>query len=468
MADEEKKPEQSAVPPKLNLKAKVAGEEKSPASQTAGAPETPSAATPKPLAIKPPSPTGAAGAKPLAIKPPEAPKGAGDQAKPQPLTAKPPEATQEPRQKPGPSLNLAAAAGLEKPAPTEKETPAATPKPLAVKPPTPTGAAGAKPLTIKPPAAAQNTAAPKPLAVKPPEQTAAAAPKPLAVKPPAAQQTADDAEDTRSQTMEIKLPGGATPKKKETSRIPLDVAKRQTSRIPLETAKTGDLTRPPVKPDESGAEAPKTIRIKPATASQTKTASSPGAAKAETSNLEAAKRKTSRISLESAIQSPSEEAGPKTIKLKRPSEAPTIKVAKAPAAESAAPQKDESDVDEAVKGKTARLDIPDEDNEPDVSPTRKKTIRVKRPSAAETGPKDVTPAKGSPAERAALAAANQNVGEKEPHGTFSFIAVAAIFVCIVCIYLFCSQALGPNASLTQLSYGAPGTDLPWPGKIGIR
>ena len=248
------------------------------------------------------------------------------------------------------------------------------------------------------------------------------------------------------------------PKKKETSRIPLEVAKRQTSRIPLEGTKQGGLTRSP----SSEAEAPKTIRIKPATASQGAAPASPGAAKAETSNLEAAKRKTSRISLESAMSTGTEEeGGPKTIKLKRPSEAPTIKAARPPAAAAAA--------DSAAKGQTARIDIPEEESEQDVSPTRKKTIRVKRPSGAAegTGPKqEVKAAKGSPAEKAALAAANLQMGEPEPHGAFSLVAIAAIFVCIVCIYMFTAQAFGPNHSLTQLSYGSPGLDLPWPGKLG--
>ena len=442
MANEETSPEQAAVPPKLNLKAKVAAPQKD---------ETPPAAENKPEAA-PPAET-----------------------------------------KSGPSLNLAAAVGLDSddkqpaaaasPQPAAA-APAATPKPIAVtppapavtgnkpltiKPPAPAAQAGPKPLTIKPPAAA-SPATPKPLAVKPPATAAPATPKPLggpaavAIKPPTAAPAATaqgPEDDGLSQTMEIKMPptpltaGG--PKKKETSRIPLEVAKRQTSRIPLDSAKQGDMTRGPAATD-----APKTIRIKPATASQGAAPVSPIAAKAETSNLEAAKRKTSRISLESAMQSGQEdEGGPKTIRLKRPSEAPTIKVAKPPAAATAA-------LDTAAKGQTARIDIPDEDAEPDVSPTRKKTIRVKRPSGTseDTGPKEIKHAKGSPAEKAALAAANLPIGEPEPHGAFSFFAIAAIFICIACIYLFCSQAFGPNISLTQLSYGAPELDLPWPGKLG--
>lgn len=466
MANEESSPGQPAVPPKLNLKAKVAApqnEATQPAAEVPPAVPPPAEAKPglslnlaaaaglesadnkpaeapaaQPAAPSaPPTAPAVSGAKPLTIKPPAmaAPTG------PKPLTVKPPE--------------IAAPAA---------------PKPIQVKPPEAAAATPAtpKPLTVKPPAGA-TPAAPKPLAIKPPVTAAPAAPKPLggpaavAINPPpAAAATEDKGEDSLSQTMEIKMPtpslAAGGPKKKETSRIPLEVAKRQTSRIPLDTAKKGDLTSGPAT-----AEAPKTIRIKPATASQAATPASPITAKAETSNLEAAKRKTSRISLEPAMQSGSEdEGGPKTIRLKRPSEAPTIKVAKPPAAVAA------TAADSAAKSQTARIDMPEEEAGVDVSPTRKKTIRVKRPTSSsdDTGPKEIKPAKGSPAERAALAAANLPLGEPEPHGTFSFFAVAAIFICIACIYLFCSQAFGPNISLTQLSYGAPELDLPWPGKLG--
>ena len=77
-------------------------------------------------------------------------------------------------------------------------------------------------------------------------------------------------------------------------------------------------------------------------------------------SIQAAKGKTSRISLDAAILTPPETAGPKTIRLKRPMDAPVGKLTShLPATEGEAPAAD-------AEG----------------TPTQRKTIRVKKPGTA--------------------------------------------------------------------------------------
>lgn len=242
--------------------------------------------------------------------------------------------------------------------------------------------------------------------------------------------------------------------------------KKQTSRIPLESAK------PAVSEgDKKPKQAPKTIRIKPAAPpSKGKglpksglPAATAGPAKEEDAAAE--KRKTSRISLEAALSAESEgekPAGstPKTIKLKRPSEAPTVKVS--PGASPAGADK-QADAKKALS-KTARLDeepAPDEDT----SPTRRKTIKVKRPSA-QTGPKGVSVTRPSEAPAAGPGgeAPAPEVIEKTSW-VFPVTALVAVLVSCVVIYLLAAQAFGPKRESLQLSYGAEWLDLSWPGEL---
>ncbi len=120
-------------------------------------------------------------------------------------------------------------------------------------------------------------------------------------------------------------------------------AKKDTSKIPLDAA----IATPTV----GGPKKPKTIRIKP-TVPSAATAGGPP---------KDAKRETSRISLEAALGGDEGAPdAPRTIKLKRPSEAPTVKAKPKPMSQ------------------TAQLDVPAEETKG--SPTQKKTIKVKRPS----------------------------------------------------------------------------------------
>ncbi len=288
------------------------------------------------------------------------------------------------------------------------------------------------------------------------------------------------------------LPG--TPKKKETSRIPLDAA-----------------TAAPGEGKGKVAEVPRTIRIRPAgrpapagvpvpaaavpapAAVPTASAEAPSPAKVmhETARLDD-KRKTSRISLDAvyapdttkqpavgaaAAATPSapsvEDGRPKTIRLKRPGDAATIKLGHAPSAASmTAHEPGPPSEAKTVLSKTSRIDLPgEEEGEEGDSPTRRKTIKVKRPDGSVAAP--MPQSSGGLQIRRTAAAAEESapelfepiIVEDKPNVFFHILAIASILVVCVTAYMFMAQAFGRDVSLSQLSYWKDGPDLAWPGKI---
>jgi len=248
------------------------------------------------------------------------------------------------------------------------------------------------------------------------------------------------------------IPVGAPPGKRETSRIPLEMAKPTLGSVP---------TRPP-----SREAAPSTIRVKPVVVRQTvdlaqaapdrsasvPAAGAPAAGPVVTPPLDVGKRKTARISLEAALGEPSPAAPApvapaggdeqRTIRLRRPAEGLAKKTVSI------------TDIGSDAEGAgTAAADG-------GPSPTRKKTIKVRRPGKGVEG--------GAPAEAArpvpTMAAAVEAV-ENRPHLFFGWAAGLGVAVCLVVVYVLMAQAFGPNLSLTTLSYGWPDFDVSWPGKI---
>jgi hypothetical protein len=233
-------------------------------------------------------------------------------------------------------------------------------------------------------------------------------------------------------------------------------SKRSTSKISLTNANS-------VAPVDMAAGTPKTISIKPSPATGD-----------DTTGTSDVKRQTSRISLESALGADSNApaSGPKTIRLKRPGKTPTVNTKGAS--------------DDKNLSKTAKLELPAEES--GVPDTQKKTIKVKRPSQRRVKKTmSVKRGGGKPAAagtegQAAEAASGE--GDAQPsipiaplqsltpavkpdkvHWTFIVSAVAATIMICVMIYVLCAQVLGPNISYTELSYGAPTVELPWPGRI---
>lgn len=239
-------------------------------------------------------------------------------------------------------------------------------------------------------------------------------------------------------------------------------AKKSTSRVPLSAARA---TAP--------IPAAKTVRIKPMPAKGAPVPGShplpPGPKPPSDAQVQAAKSKTSRISLEAALtgETPAAEPEtgvPKTIRLKRPSEAATVKMKPAPGTPipiraASAPQ----------KGATAK--IPDAAGGDEGTPlTRRKTIRVKRPGSRPTiatgGDKGTATGEASDG-MTDLGLPPMMMGVMDQVSpAFPIAAIAAMLAMIVLVWLLASQTFGPNASLTQLSYGGP--DLPMPGSIEIN
>ncbi len=357
-----------------------------------------------------------------------------------------------------------------KPTPTltsKPDTPAGGPVRLKARP-KPVVGTGPKPLT--PPGAALKPSAATPTVLKP------LTPKPAAPKPVASAATEPEADAPAAAATPAEADAPKAVKLKSVTLKPVAVgikrpgadpnapagSKRETSKIPLESA-----SAPPVTPMGPGANT-KTIKIAPAPVDGSKISGpmvvSEGAA-GEPMKPDS-KRQTSRISLEAALGSDGTgngepaATGPKTIRLKRPSEAPTVKVKKAP----------DDDAGGELR-KTAKIEMPPDEAE--TPATQRKTIKVKRPSQRRTV-KSVSVKRGPEAEgdaAAAPAGAPQAMPAAEPvvvdsaHWTFITTAIAAMIVCFVLIYVLCAQVLGPNVSLTEVAYAAPDVELPWPGRI---
>ncbi len=239
-------------------------------------------------------------------------------------------------------------------------------------------------------------------------------------------------------------------------------AKKMTARISIASA-TGQIPSVTVQPSSEDI---KTIKLKPVPPSAMADATADNAALIS----QASKSKTSRISLESALNAqpelPSESPGsaPKTIRLKRPSEMD------APPATSAKP---------VLKPPTTQVMVPQPPHQtgqvpagavqpmetspdlPENSPTRKKTIKVKRPGAGGGGGAKITLNKGEIGGSAngigddnlqsltALDNLGPAVAPDKAHPIFIVAAVIAILLTITLIWVFAAQLFGPHAAIAD-------------------
>jgi hypothetical protein len=235
-------------------------------------------------------------------------------------------------------------------------------------------------------------------------------------------------------------------------------SKRSTSKIPLSNVNSA-------APLNINSVNTKTIKIKPSANINSDEKKEPLTINQD-SNTKAPdpKRQTSRISLESALGADTEQnsAGPKTIRLKRPGKTPAIKVNK---------------LDDNGKelSKTSKIE-PLEDNSK-IPATQKKTIKVKRPTQRRASkkisvkrPDDAeaevaTTDTGGGIPIAPLSSLAPLEAPDTVHWAFVAASIAATIIACVLIYALCAQVFGPNISLTQLSYGAPTVELPWPGRV---
>lgn len=182
--------------------------------------------------------------------------------------------------------------------------------------------------------------------------------------------------------------------------------------------------------------------------------------------VQAAKSKTSRISLDSAIGVAPEKEGPKTIRLKRPSDL---------TAPSATPTASASTLSSASARKTSR--IPDsalpsvEDGGDSAAVTQKKTLKIKRPGAKPDAAAEGDAAAGGdgfPDGVQMTPIGSMDFAAKEESSFFTIFAVicavAAAVVVLLLTLCLGAHAVGPDAGKNAVA-SVSGSELPWPGRI---
>ena len=184
--------------------------------------------------------------------------------------------------------------------------------------------------------------------------------------------------------------------------------------------------------------------------------------------VQAAKSKTSRISLDSAIGVAPEKEGPKTIRLKRPSDLTTP---------SAAPTVPSTPLSPAASRKTSRIPdsaLPSVESGGDdggATVTQKKTLKIKRPGAKSEASAEGDAGVGGdgfPDGVQMTPISTLDFAAKEESSVFTTIAVvcaaAAAVVLVLLTLCLGAHAVGPDAGKNAVaSVGGP--EIPWPGRI---
>lgn len=223
-----------------------------------------------------------------------------------------------------------------------------------------------------------------------------------------------------------------------------EAAKKSTIRI-----ETSEIT--PVAEDDKGEAAKKsTVRVQ-IDEERVKGDTARLDAKAIAGAEEAAKKRTARIDLNEVLDESDDifkrrtalldaskfsgateaPAAPRTIRIKRPDTPPTTVMKQPqPAAEEAEPiEAAAAEVDGGKKSETARIDLPPEVSEQ--PPTRRKTIRIKRPEGGITTSKPLvigkTESVGEPV------AVTSKPAEEEAGAAFSAMALVAVLVGIALV-----------------------------------
>lgn len=198
-----------------------------------------------------------------------------------------------------------------------------------------------------------------------------------------------------------------------------------------------------------------------------------GAAKPE-ATVQAAKKMTSRITLESALGTQPDLASPqpKTIRLKRPSEA--VAAPAAPAAPAVPPAP--ASVPEGMTPIADAAPAAEADSAED-SPTRRKTIKVKRPGAPASGPKISLANNGAPSVDGVAsasdnlqslsgfsAASNGSAGKPDKVNPFFIVAAClAIVAGSVLVWVLTSQTYGSRGAAGDYAFPKGPVIPPPPG-----
>ena len=250
-----------------------------------------------------------------------------------------------------------------------------------------------------------------------------------------------DEEHAKKSTSRIDWTSGITPMSEDAKQ---EAAKKSTIRIT-----TSQIT--PL-PDEDKSEATKkaTVRVQ-IDEERAKGDTSRLDAKAIAGAEEAAKKRTARIDLNEvldesddifkrrtalldankftgAVEAPS---APRTIRIKRPETPPTTAMRRPEPAveEEAEAEAIGTETDSGKKSETARIDLPPE--AADQPPTRRKTIRIKRPEGGITTSKPLVIGRAESIGESAAASAKP--AEEEAGSLFSIMALVAVLVGIALV-----------------------------------
>lgn len=217
--------------------------------------------------------------------------------------------------------------------------------------------------------------------------------------------------------------------------------KKSTTRIPLESSGGGTADTPTIGEQNISS---KTIRLTPLSAARPMTI--PPAPRPVPSAAEAAKRQTSRIPLEAALAEERAAAtgtataagGPKTIRIKRPTQTPATLPTSLP---SAAPDASTAQtIQQTQKSKTSRVDSADIQAEATAQATQRKTIKIRRAEGAVSRP---APRSFAVARLEAEAAERQVEDRVQVHVAFPIMAAVALVVLGLLVVVLAAQAF-PN------------------------
>lgn len=315
------------------------------------------------------------------------------------------------------------------------------------------------------------SAAPRTVILKKPSGLRAVPPATPAAPAPAAQTPA--AEPAKDQ------PSVATPIPTGVVLTHEQAAKKMTARINVSSA-TAPISPiiPPPHAVSGEDEGPRTIRLRSLIK---EAAPAPAPAPAQAPALTPVqppitKSKTSRITLDTALNTapsmPQHAEPPKTIRLKRPTDmapsaAPQVTI-KPPTTNIAIPPPPAPEgAPSPIKLATPNAEAPAAE-EP--SPTRRKTIKVKRPGSGSSDHKIALDKDAQPGQEAAveniqnLSAPDLGIARKPVEKVNPFFIVAAVIAIIITInlmWVFAAQAFGPQAAVADFAT-ISGPNLPTP------
>lgn len=244
-------------------------------------------------------------------------------------------------------------------------------------------------------------------------------------KPPPAVASVGDTQPVQAEATPTASPDA---QKRATIRIDIPaVAKAETQKVKTETQKLS--TKPlneTMRVEVAEPRKAETTRISiPPEAFQKQPGSTPRAVRPDVAE-DIFKRSTVPVGIPTPPPTPV--AKPKTIAVKRPVEPPTV----------VAP--DQRAVAEAKKSETARIDLPAGTGERPA--TRPKTIRIKRPDGI-TARKPLTIARPD-AEAVVSSADTASTVEQSVGTAFSVVALLAVLVGFVLIYVLAAQTFAPD------------------------